>query len=139
MGHTRLGAIPKSRRWNELVEEITGLHHSSSSVSSAATIVDGIAARTLDVAEGSLRYAVADPGVRYTFYLLTQVALASRTPDWAIALGKYGIHLPSDSTIFDLTVELQAAIDRHLNQTRSGSTDLSEIASNPLARHSPLL
>jgi hypothetical protein len=24
MGHTRLGAIPKSRKWNEVVEQVTG-------------------------------------------------------------------------------------------------------------------
>ena len=24
MGHTRLGAIPKTRKWNELVEQVAG-------------------------------------------------------------------------------------------------------------------
>src|SRR5712692_612937 len=32
--------------------------------------------------------AANDPGVRYTFYLMTQVALASRTSDWEGALGE---------------------------------------------------
>jgi hypothetical protein len=25
MGHTRLGAIPKTRKWNELIEQVAGL------------------------------------------------------------------------------------------------------------------
>jgi hypothetical protein len=69
-----------------------------------------------------------DPGVGYTFYLLTQVALASRTSDWESALVSHGIRLSSDSTVFDLTVELQGAIDRYLLRTQPGASDLSEIA-----------
>jgi hypothetical protein len=40
-----------------------------------------------------------DAGVGYTFYLLTQVALASRTSDWETALVQHGIRLSSDSTV----------------------------------------
>ena len=51
MGHTRLGSIPKTRRWNELVEEITGPRLVGRPVASAAVIVDSIAARTLAAAQ----------------------------------------------------------------------------------------
>lgn len=128
MGHTRLGSIPKTRRWNELVHEVTGPQLVGRSVSSAATIVDSIAARVLDAAQGSLRRVVDDPGVRYTFYLLTQIASASRQPDWEVALSRQGIHLDENSTVFDLTAELQAAVDRRLSETLSSATDLSEMA-----------
>ena len=40
----------------------------------------------------------------------------------------HGIHLLEDSTVFDFTVEMQNAIDRYVGASRSGSTDLSEIA-----------
>ena len=46
------------------------------------------------------------------FFLMTQVALASRTADWEAALGRHGISLPPEASVFDLTVEVQAAIDR---------------------------
>jgi hypothetical protein len=129
VGHTRLGSIPKTRRWNELVEEITRPPLMGRPVASAAVIVDSIAARTLDAAQGSLKRAVEDTGVRYTFYLLTQIASASRRPDWETVLSdQHGIRLPQNSTLFDLTAELQAAVDRHLSGTESGATDLSEIA-----------
>ena len=63
-----------------------------------------------------------------TFFLMTQVALASRTTDWEAALGRHGISLPPEASVFDLTVEVQAAIDRYVGRSSAGATDLSEIA-----------
>jgi len=127
MGHTRLGTVPKTRKWTELVEQIAGLNLGAD-VASAATDVDTIAARTLRAAQKSLEKAAEDPGVLYSFFLLTQVALASRTSDWRATLGTHGIRISDDSTVFDFTAEVQDAIDRYIAQSRSGSTDLSEIA-----------
>jgi len=94
----------------------------------AAATMGAIAAQTLDAAQRALDKAVDDPGVRYTFYLLTQVALAARNPDWDAALGRHGIHLSTESTVFDFTAAVQDAIDRHIRQSPLGATDLSEIA-----------
>ena len=87
-----------------------------------------IASQTLDATRTSLSKAAHDPGVRYTFYLLTQVALASRASNWESALAEHGIRLSEDSTVFDLTVEVQSAIDRYLSMRASGATDASEMA-----------
>jgi len=69
-----------------------------------------------------------DAGVRYTFYLLTQLASASRDPNWEAVLARHGITLSGQSTVFDLTTEVQGAIDRYVSGTSLGSTDLSEMA-----------
>jgi hypothetical protein len=95
---------------------------------SAANHINAIAAQTLGASRKALTKLTQDPGVGYTFYLLTQVALASRTSDWETALVEHGIRLSSDSTVFDLTVELQGAIDRHLLRTHAHASDLSEMA-----------
>jgi hypothetical protein len=121
-----LGTVPKTRKWNELVEQFAGISVKGD-ITTAVTI-GAIAAQTLDAAHKSLDNAPDDPGVRYAFYLMTQVAIASRTTDWEGALGKHGIRLTSDSTVFDLTAEIQDAIDRYVGRSRSGATDLSEIA-----------
>jgi hypothetical protein len=128
VGHTRLGTIPKTRKWRDVVEQVVG--GNLGSADEAALVVDMpvIAAKTLDAAQRGLERAVEDPGVRYTFYLLTQVALAARTADWETALGRHGISLSGEGSVFDLTVEVQAAIDRHVARSSSGATDLSEIA-----------
>jgi hypothetical protein len=127
MGHTRLGAIPKTRKWNEVVAQVAGVGLPRGDVPAAVDMA-AIAAKTLDAAQNGLDRAVNDPGVRYTFYLLTQLALAARAPDWEAALGRHGIRLATDSTVFDFTVEVQDAIDRHLRQYPSRATDLSEMA-----------
>ncbi|MGA2897232.1 MAG: hypothetical protein ABSE27_06510 [Acidobacteriaceae bacterium] len=127
MGHTRLGEIPKSRKWREVVALVTG-EGLAGGVAPTAADMTGIAAKTLDAARKGLDKAVADAGVHYTFYLLTQLALAARSPDWEAALDRHGIRLANDSSLFDFTAEVQDAIDRHLRQHPSGATDLSEMA-----------
>lgn len=127
MGHTRLGPIPKTRKWNELVEQIAG-PSLTGSVPTAVANISAIAAQTLDATQKGLDKAASDPGVRYAFYLLTQVALASRLPNWERALGKHGIRVSNASTVFDFTAEVQDAIDRYISKSTPGATDLSEIA-----------
>ena len=124
MGHTRLGAVPKTRKWNELVEQIAG----PNLIGAAAANIRAIAAKTIEAAQKGLDKAADDAGVRYSFYLLTQVALASRTSDWEAALAEHGIRLSNDSTVFDFTAEVQNAIDHYISENTSGATDLSEIA-----------
>ena len=128
MGHTRLGTLPKTRKWNELLRDIAGTRSPGNESDSAANNVTAIAVQTLGASRKALAKVAQDPGVGYAFYLLTQVALASRTSDWETALHQHGIQLTSDSTVFDLTVELQGAIDRYLLRTQPGASDLSEMA-----------
>ncbi len=127
MGHTRLGAIPKTRTWDEVVAEVAGAALAGGDVPAAVDMA-AIAAKTLNAAQNALDRAIDDPGVRYTFYLLTQLALAARAPDWEAALGRHGIRLANDSTVFDFTAEVQDAIDRHLRHHQCHATDLSEMA-----------
>ncbi len=127
MGHTRLGPIPKTRKWNELVEHVSG-RDLPGNVATATDEVAAIAAQTLDAALKGLEKAASDRGVLYSVYLLTQVALASRTADWESSLRKHGIHLSDDSTVFDLTAQVQDTIDSYIRRSPSGATDLSEIA-----------
>ena len=127
MGHTRLGPLPKTQKWNELIGYVAGLGLTSA-VPAAAAAVDAIAAQTLDAARGALGRAAQDSGVCYTFFLITQLALASRTSDWEEALGEHGIRLSQVSSVSEFTFEVQDAIDRYISQSTSGATDLSEIA-----------
>lgn len=128
LGHIRLGPLPKSRSWKQVVETLTGSRLRGSPVSSSASRVNLIAAQTLKAARNTLAKASDDAGVRYTFYLLTQLALASRHPDWRAALYEHGIALSDKSSVFDLTAEVQGAIDRYVGGTTVGATDLSEMA-----------
>lgn len=132
MGHTRLGSIPKSQKWTAVIAQLAGTAVPAGAVSTViqidiADLVAEVANRTLDAASGGLKSALDDPGLVYTFFTLTQLALASRSDDWRSRLENVGIHLDEDATIFDLTVEIQTAIDGFLLR-RGHSSDFSEMA-----------
>jgi hypothetical protein len=110
------------------VETLTGSRLRGFPVSSSASRVNIVAAQTLKAARTTLAKASDDAGVRYTFYLLTQLALASRQSDWRAALSEHRIALSDQSSVFDLTAEVQGAIDRYVGGTAVGVTDLSEMA-----------
>jgi hypothetical protein len=124
MGHQRLGDIPKSRKWAAVVAAVA---EEGAGAGSLGDAVLEVADLTLDAAKAGLQRAIDDPGLRYTFYLLTQIVLAAREPDWQQRLGRIGIDLSEDSTLFDFTAEVQDAIDRHL-ASYGRPTDISEMA-----------
>lgn len=125
MGHTRLGRLPKSKKWSAVISLLGG--GSSLGMEDSRQAVAEIAALTLDAAKVGLENAVDDIGLRYTFFLLTQVVLAARSQDWQTRLADVGVTLDSDSTIFELVAEVQCNIDDYVS--RNGHhTDISEMA-----------
>ncbi len=84
-----------------------------------------IAAQALEAARTGLDRCIADPGLGYTFYLLTQLVLAARHEDWRRRLEPFGLRLSDEATLFDLTAEMQAAIDDHVSE-RGRPSDTAE-------------
>ena len=72
MGHIRLGVLPKSRKWQQVVERLR--------LGADVADVAGLAA---DAAETSLKGASNDPAFLHAFWLLTQIPLAARGPAFA--------------------------------------------------------
>lgn len=127
MGHTRLGKVPKTQKWTAVVSLIAGGGQGEGGSALLADDVETIAHQALDAAQKGLQKAIDDPGLRYTFYLLAQLVLAARKPDWQSNLERFGIQLSDDATVFDLTSELQHAVDEYI-ATNAHSTDISEMA-----------
>ncbi len=128
MGHTRLGEIPTNKKWKEVVGLIA--LEVDSDVASRDTLADDIeriASQTLNAAQAGLQVAVQDKGLRYTFYLLTQLVLATRQPDWESRLAKFGIRLPTDASLFDFTACIHNSIDDYVSK-HGRPTDISEMA-----------
>src|SRR5579863_7304251 len=67
MGHTRLGTIPKTRKWRQLVALIANGQGDDAGLSHH---VERIVAQTLSLTEAGLESAINDKGLRFTFYLL---------------------------------------------------------------------
>lgn len=126
MGHQRLGDVPKSRKWSVLISAVAGEGASVDSTDSLSLVVAEVADLTLDAAQSGLQRAIDDPGLRYTFYLLTQIVLAARETDWQQRMADLGIHLSADSSLFDCTAAVQDAVDRYL-VLHGRPTDVSEM------------
>lgn len=125
MGHTRLGELPKGQKWKAVVAAMARRDDSPHDL--LTDDVEIIAQKTLDAAQAGLEKAIQDAGLRYTFYLLTQLALASREADWQDRLSRVGIDLSEDASLFGLTAEIQNAIDDYIS-AQGRPTDISEMA-----------
>jgi len=125
MGHQRLGDIPKTQKWKNVVEKITSVVGGSSI--DGGIDVPKVASQILQAAEGGLAQAINDPGLQSTVYLLTQIVLAARNDDWQAGLTNVGINLDADATVFDLTAEVQRVIDEDIRR-QGRPTTIGEIA-----------
>lgn len=121
MGHTRLGDIPKLKKWQDIV----ALFDAPGGEPRAAELIPDVARLTLEAAEPALLRAIAEPALSRSFYLLAKLMLASRQPDWIDHLDDLGLKVPRDASLYDVTSGLHEAIE--LEAGGSGS-DVAEMA-----------
>jgi hypothetical protein len=125
LGHTRLGTIPKSKKWSTVISAVTGTGGSATTTLSEE--IDQIASLTLIAAQKGLTAAIRDPGLNFAFFLLTKLVQASRSDEKAAQLETYGIQLGSVGSVTDLLSDFHAAIDQH-TVSIGHTSDLSEFA-----------
>ncbi len=77
MGHTRVGRLPKTQRWRDVVAILDAPDPDATRV----------AAATAHAATRRLNALVDDPSHTYCFWLLTRLASAARRPDFVDARG----------------------------------------------------
>jgi hypothetical protein len=116
MGHVRLGVLPKTRKWRQVVAELR-----------YGAPVDAVAAAAADAAETALHGASHDPAFQHAFWLLTQLPLAARGPGFEGALRRLGLEVPDRPGLMDLVAAISGAVDRHARD-RGGRSDLGEMA-----------
>jgi len=114
VGHVRLGKLPATRKWREVVALLAAGADDLTVASSAA-----------DAAEYALQRAASDPGFLEAFWLLTQLPLAARGPAFADDLRRLGLDVPDQPGLMDLTAAFTEAIDRTAQGTGG---DLGEMA-----------
>ena len=116
MGHIRLGFLPATQKWQEVVALI-------GSNAAVAEIADA----TADAAETEFRSATEDPALTYAVWLLIQLPLAARSPQFENRLAELGFEAGAEQSLLSLVSNFSLAIDRHV-ATRDGRTDLGELA-----------
>jgi hypothetical protein len=109
--------MPDTRPWRRVVAHIAD--------GDSAAIVAG--ATTLAAARG-LERAQADPGLGHVVYLLAHTVLAAREADFAAALSRHNINVPSQPGLFDLTAGFTEAIRHWQSGRKQSRSDLAEMA-----------
>lgn len=116
MGHTRLGVLPRSKKWDQVVEQLR-----------LGADVSGVAASAAGAAEASFKGASSDPALLHAFWLLTQIPLAARGPEFAEDLRRLGVEVSDQPSLMDIAAAFSGAVDRFARQ-HGGRTDLGEMA-----------
>lgn len=116
MGHVRLGRLPRTRKWDQVVSLLV-----------AGRPAEEIAASSAAAAESALRVAHADAALGHAFWLLTQIPLAARSPDLSGNLEILGLRVERSLTLLTVVGAFSEAVDRHVKRA-GGRTDLGEMA-----------
>jgi hypothetical protein len=116
VGHIRLGELPRTRKWGEVVDLIAAEGDAAS-----------IAAATMRAADEGFQRAAKDEGVGRAIWLLTQLPLAARRDDFRERLKALGLVVTSAPGLPDLIGAYSDAVDSHMRRS-GGRTDLGEIA-----------
>ena len=114
MGHIRLGDLPKSKRWRQVI-----------SLLEEGADTEAVASSALSAAETGFMQATQDSGFKYAFWLLTQVTLTARKDNFSHELGRLGVDVPKEAGLFDILGAFTKNIDSHLQKNRA-RTDISE-------------
>jgi hypothetical protein len=116
MGHIRLGALPQTRRWEQVVELIA---HDGSAAA--------VAAAALRAAEKGFAEAAEDQGLGRAVWLLTQLPLAARDASYVDRLRALGMLVETSPGVMELVGAFTDAVDAHMHRA-GGRTDFGEMA-----------
>lgn len=121
MGHVRLGALPRTRKWREVILLIE--------LGARATQV---ANATINAADRGLDYAADDPALIEAVWLATQLPLDARQPNFADALRHTGLDVSDEPSLFEISAAATECVDA-IMEKKSHRTDLGEMAQMALA------
>ncbi len=116
MGHTRLGHLPRSRKWREVIGLIA-----------AGAGADQIANAIIRAAESGLMASAHHPGLVEAFWSLTQLTQAARETDFAAGLRARGFNVPDNPSLPAILSAVSQNVDRAMPNNK-GRTDLGEMA-----------
>lgn len=120
MGHTRLGLLPQTKKWRDVVELIA-----------VGADVPQVADATVRAAEAAFSFVGNDRGYNHAVWLLAQLGLASSKAQPLEYLRSLGIDIPVETTLPAIAVALTESLDAHC-ESHGGHSDLGELAQRAL-------
>lgn len=116
MGHIRLGTLPRSKKWREVVDLIA-----------TDASVEQIAEAAADASDKDLTRASRDPRFQFVIDLLVRLPLLARAPGFEDVLVDLGIDRSELNSVTGLLAGLERVVDRNSFDLR-GSSDAGELA-----------
>lgn len=113
MGHERIGTLPKTRRWRELVQQIASLY-------SPGIDVPAVAKSTLQNVRTRFQHIHRDPGVLAAFRFLTALAVACRSEDPSRELQSLGVRSAGCPTPLAVAKAVRESVAPHLASLEYG-------------------
>ena len=120
MGHMRLGTLPATQPWKDVVRLITD----------GADVAE-VAEATLRAAQRALGTVENDAGFREAVHLMVQLAVAGATKDAAGHLAGVGVELGEGGSVAEVAAALTEALDRKMDG-RGRRSDWGEMARGAL-------
>ncbi len=120
MGHTRLGTLPRSKAWGEVVGLIA-----------AGADVETVARATINAADKAFAFVQDDCGYNHAVWLLTQLGLAGKSPNPLEHLRKQGVNIPDNTSLPEIVSALSKAMD-DADYMNGKNSDLGELAHRAL-------
>lgn len=123
MGHNTLGVLPRTRRWQQVVELIDGAASTPAIVSASAA-----------AAENSLLASAGDPVFVEAVRLMLAIPLAARSSDFGDALRGQDLRIKDQPMLLDLTLAVMDRLDE-VGRSATPRSDLGELAGRALTRN----
>jgi len=120
MGHIRLGQLPRTRKWRDVVELIA-----------AGADVAQVANATIKAAKSAFSFVSNDCGYNQAVWLMTQLGLAAGQEKPLEYLRSQGVNIPDNTSLPGIVVALTEALDNH-SAANGGHSDLGELAQRAL-------
>lgn len=118
MGHVRLGILPASRKWKEVVALLTDGDSS----------YEEIAALSAEAAEKALGGLTKDPVFIEALWLLCKIPQAAKADNFTEALRELGVNVGDRPTLAELAEGFSKAIDTAIRGHHGKQTDFSELS-----------
>lgn len=122
MGHVRLGKLPRTKKWREVVSLIA-----------SGADVSQVADATLKAAEDAFEYVNIneDEGFNQAAWIMVQLGIAAKADDPIEHLKNQGVDLTGQTSMSGIQAAISDAMDNHLEQC-GRKYDLGEIAQRAL-------
>lgn len=102
MGHTRLGRLPRTRRWKDVVDLLDEPSLDAPKVAQATALAAGQRLRRLS----------NDPTLVHCFWILTRLTTAARRSDFGAALAEIGVETRADEPILGFIARVSDQVRR---------------------------